>query len=145
MNAKEYKQLKRNAEDRYKAAIEKANKQRIDEITAIETLWKAENPTTNRDTENGSACLNPASYGSLSKAIKEALKCVQEHFSKDDIKSAIQKIAPEVAATAKDSSITGSLIRLTKDGIIERVSKGSGSTPSRYKKLTNELPDFMKD
>jgi hypothetical protein len=153
MNNKQYKDLKRQAEERYQKALELAEKQRIEELTAIETVWRMSHPS--RKTNNiNSALLNQttskrSNYGLLAKAVLEALEYVPETFTRSQVKTAIERIAPDVAGNCKDSSLTGRLIRLVKDGVIDQVKAGKGSQPSEYRKKPTTKPveevDVKKD
>jgi len=160
MNKKEYNELKRQAEDEYRKGLALLEKQRMERLAAIETVWNLSNPRRIKPTieaqEQRIGQTSVTSYGSLANAIKETLAIVPDRFTKSHIRAALKQISPEVEKTAKESSITGRLIRLAKDGLIEQISVGSGSTPSEYCKTskpnteckpddkTNEMPDQMK-
>lgn len=145
MDNKQYRDLKRKAQERYQKAIEMADKQRIEELTAIETVWRMEHPSRKANNTESTFLSNHTTskrnkYGSLAKAVLEALEYVPETFTKNQVKIAMERIAPDIAANCKDSSLTGRLIRLVKEGEIEQAKAGKGSQPSEYRKKTTTKP-----
>lgn len=144
MNNKEYRELKRKAEKQHQEAIKMADEQRIKKLNAIETVWRMEHPSRKRNksvSENNAreqvASTRRASYGSLKDAVRESLQYVPEVFTKQQVRAALEKIAPDIAANCKESSLTGRLIRLCQEDIIDQERAGKGSRSSIYKLKKN--------
>jgi hypothetical protein len=152
MKTTEYKQLQKQVEGKYKKAVETAQKQRIEALAAIDTVWsishklrkrqykkstkpKADLSSTIDTTGDKINERRPNSYGSLIKAVTKALDYVPRNFTKNHVKMALMQVSSEIAHNCKDSSLTGCLIRLEKKGIFKRTRKGKGSAPSKYKKI----------
>jgi hypothetical protein len=145
MNTKDYKRLKREVEDRYKKSIEAAEKQKIEELQALETVYRMIHPKRNLSDTNQQGRVLSSKYGSLAIAVNESLRFVPDTFDKNDIKRALNHLSPEIASASKESSITGRLIRLARQGVIKQISSGKGSTSSKFKKLAMDLQDQVKD
>lgn len=146
MNKKEYNNLKRQAEERYQKLLDMAEKQRISELAAIETVWRMSHPTKHQATkteyqDSQQPTGNGRIYGSLASSVTEALQFVPDTFTVKHIRNSLKEIAPEVEANCKNSSITGRLIRLVKKGVIEQASVGKGSKLSEYRKITDNEKD----
>lgn len=145
MNSKEHKELKKKAIQRYETALDMAEKQKVAELSAIETVWRMSHPSRKRKNQKSDsnnlhpADLNASSYGALSNAVKEALQYVPDTFTKKHIREALNQIAPDVAVRCKESSLTGRLIRLANEGIIRQTRAGKGSSPSEYTVVEQQL------
>lgn len=139
MNKTEYNMLKRQVEEQYIKSVQEAEKTRTKQLAALEEVWGMTRPSKKKkpvsNVNQTARIAGTTSYGSLSGSIREALKYVSDPFTKDQIKSALRQTNPDLAANCRDSSITGSLIRLVREGRIEHVFKGKGSTASQYRKI----------
>lgn len=139
MDRKKYNELKRKVEDEYQRDIQAATEKKIKNLEAIDRVWLMEHPPREPKNQveqvaNKRPLSDSASYGALATAVAKALEFVPETFSKDDIRTALKTIAPEVESKFNDVAITGRLIRMTKEGLIVRTLKGTGSTASQYRK-----------
>lgn len=146
MNKTDYKNLKKQVEDKYQRAIRIAEQQRKEGLEAIEHVWRMLHdieetlaPFTEK-TEK----LSPKTkkdYGSLTKAVKQALETVDTKFTKNDILLVMRQTSPEIAKSVNQGSLAGCLMRFVKQDIIQIKKRGKGSTPTVYKKVDTQLFD----
>jgi hypothetical protein len=157
MKTTEYKELKKQLEEQYKQAILLAEKQRIDGITAIETVWKmlhvprrkrqatiesqqqAEHPMDSNSLHvETPPVVTKSNYGTLVDTVKKSLTLVPETFTSKQVVAAMQQIS---GIKFNNSSVSNRLKRLAQDGKIERIKQGHGKSPSEYKrKITMNEP-----
>jgi hypothetical protein len=153
MKTIEVKQLKQQVEEKYKQTILLAEQERIKALTAIDTVYsmlhkprgkrnikvdiKPELTDALKSTKEAQV-VTTKTYGALKAVIQKALEIVPPTFTIQDVYRVIEQISPTVAVTCKRSSISGRLARLTKEGTIEEVKRGSGSSPTIYRVKTNE-------
>ena len=140
MNKTDYNKLKKQVEDKYQETLRLAEKERKDGLEAIDRVWellKEAQQIPNGEKDNRIQTNNKTKYGSFTIAIKEAIRRVPtKRFTKKDIRVVLPQVDMEIAASCKDASLTGCLIRLEKKGIIEKIKAGKGSSPSLYKKVS---------
>jgi glycerol-3-phosphate cytidylyltransferase-like family protein len=147
MDIRQYNNLKKQAEDKYQKTIILAEKQRKEGLEAIERVWDMLNENQEETTAEKAVQVLPKAkkdYGSLTKAVKKALKLVSEKFTKRDIILVLPQISPEIATSIKPASLNGCLVRLEKQGIIKTAKSGSGSIPTVYKKIKSESSDLFE-
>ena len=130
MKAAEYRKLKKEVEERYEKAIQKAQNERVEALAAIEKVWKMMKPSYGKVTFG--AVSSSSQYGSLAETVRKSLKYVPSRFTKKDVIVAMQQISSEVANRCNTNSLSGCLHRLKKEGIIAETKKGIGSMPTEY-------------
>lgn len=129
MNNDQYKQLIRQAEEKYESAIVEAKEERDDTLKAIEKVWAMLSVNSKENVTE-----QPIEYGSLTENVKKALESVVGTFDKNDLIRAI-------GYTPIESSFDGCLRRFVKQGIIMVDVQGKGRRATRYKKAAKET-DF---
>lgn len=143
MKASKYRQLKKEAEERYSKAIEKAENERAGELAALEKVWKMMKPNY------GKATLGTASasskYGSLAETVRKSLELVPQRFTKKNVLTAMRQISTEVANKCNPNSLSGCLFRLKKEGVIAVVKNGQGSAPTEYQKIPETTKEDNKN
>ncbi|MGD9109550.1 MAG: hypothetical protein PVG93_01295 [Phycisphaerales bacterium] len=139
MNTRRYKELKKKADDRYQKAVEAAKQRHIEELRAIETVWRMEHPSRKNSSEqfNENLHKSDSDWGAIAAAVKNSLKYVPEIFTKTDIRTAMKQIAPEIESKCRESSLTSRLLRLVDAGEIEKLKTGKGSAPNKYRLKTS--------
>lgn len=142
MNKSDYNKLRKQVEDKYQQAIQAAEKLKKEELDAIERVWdllkETEQKTPIAKIVDSPKTKSNIVYGSFKAAIMEAIKLVHvKKFTKKDIRLVLPQVSMEIAASCKDASLTGCLIRLEKQGIIKKIKAGKGSSPSLYKKVSD--------
>jgi vacuolar-type H+-ATPase subunit E/Vma4 len=129
MKTVDYKRLKKEAEEQYQQALDKAQKDRLEALDAIERVWGMINP---RRSKAASGTTSATQYGSLAGMVQKALELVPQTFTKKDVLAAMRQISSEVAASCNSNSLSGCLHRLKKGGVIVEIEKGQGSAPTKY-------------
>jgi hypothetical protein len=155
MNLTEYRRLKKQIEDTYKRTIETAQKDRLNQLAALDVIWKmsykprpkrnlpqSEQPIDiafvkhNQDSPN-------AIYGTLIETLRKSLSLVSpDNFICDDVVNAMEKISGQ---KFNYSSVANGLKRLLKENVIEMISKGHGRTPARYRIKKTETNTETKE
>ncbi|MHC4171613.1 MAG: hypothetical protein ACYTBX_19945 [Planctomycetota bacterium] len=148
MNKAEYKNLKRQVEEKYQKSLKLAEKQRNEGLEAIELVWSLLHnieetlaPFTFTEKTEKLSPKTKEKYGSLTAAIKEALEHVKVKFNKNDIMLVLKQTKPELAKSINQGSLAGCLMRYVKHDIIKIHKRGKGSTPTVYKKVDTQLFD----
>ena len=141
MNKTDYNKLKKQVEDKYQETLCLAEKKKKEGLEAIDRVWellKEAQQTLNGENDNHTQTNNKTKYGAFTVAVKEAIELIPaKRFTKKDIRVVLPRVDMEIAASCKDASLTGCLIRLEKKGIIEKIKTGKGSSPSLYKKVSD--------
>ncbi len=83
----------------------------------------------------------PSNYGVLAHMVRKAIPLMQGSFNVRDIREEIIDM-PDGQAFSK-TAIATVLIKLKHEGYIKRISKGSGSIPHQYKKITDKLDEAI--
>lgn len=134
MTNEEYIKLKTQVQEQYNKAIFLADKQRTEGLKAIETVWNMLRNNTHEPitkTHNINMSLHSQSlekiYGSLTVKVKDALKneLVPQIFTQKDMMKAINY--------TNANSMSGCMVRLLKQDVIEKVEQGTGRAPSKYR------------
>ncbi len=138
----DYNNLKQQVEEQYQKTLIIAEKRRKEAIKAIEQvliliqdLDLEEPASTDEKVERLFPKTNKSSYGSLTAAVKQALKHVKAKFTKNDIMLVITQTDREFAKSINQGSLAGCLMRFVKQGIIKIHKRGKGSHPTIYKKM----------
>jgi hypothetical protein len=147
MKSGDYKQLKKQIEEQYKQAISLAEKQRVEGLAAIETVWGMLHPRRNSNQPIGSQQVDsttdsaiddanspPVSaipYGTLIETVKKAIELVPETFTRKHIMMALKTLS---TAKFNDASVSNRLKQLATKGVIMEVRKGQGRTPAEFKR-----------
>lgn len=152
MKRTDYKQLRKQVEERYKQAIERAEKERIEGLAAIDTVWKmlhvprrkrSEKTTSQQKGElsvESSVNSKPPPttpscvYGTLIATVRKSLALVPEEFIYRNVIAAMKQTS---GSTFNSSSVSNCLKRLAKEGVIEVIKQGHGKTPSKYRLVKN--------
>lgn len=145
MNEKEFRKLKQQYADEYRekiaalklvyySQIEPAKKKRAaveqDEIEPEGNGSKIETPvvSTPKATVTSKRSEN---YGNIAKAVKKALHALSAEFFMSDVVNKVHEIDP----SAKESSISGALRRMSGHGnILTMLEKGRGKKQSKFRK-----------
>jgi len=143
MKALDYKKLKKDVEDRYNKALQKAENERVEALAAIEKVWKMTKPNYGKSS-SGTTSSTSTGYGLLAKTVRESLKLVPQTFTKTNILTAMQKISSDVANKCNSNSLSGCLHRLKNEGVIIVVKEGKGSAPAEYQ-LANKTIDANEE
>jgi DNA polymerase elongation subunit (family B) len=145
MKMADYKRLKKEVDEKYQKAIEKAEKDRIEAIAAIEKVWRMFHPRRSRATNNMNS--TPSHYGTLVDTVRKSLEYVPKRFTKKNVLTAMEQISNEVAKSCNPNSLSGCMHRLKKDGVIIEVKKGKGSMPTEYELANNrtEIGETRKE
>ncbi len=156
MNRSEYKQLKKKVEEQYKQAIDLAEKQRIDRLAALDTVWKMLHvPRHKRGkgivSQQSESAINSAgegnkpfpkpSYGSLVTEVKKSLALVPAEFT---CRNVITIMTQTSGTVFNYSSVSNRLKRLAKEGAIEVIRQGHGKSPSIYRLENAHSPMDVK-
>lgn len=141
-----YEKFRERVEKRYRESLELAKKQRISRLEAIEDLMELSKETTPVTTSPPAikvplARPKPKRYGGLTAVVKKALVLVPRKFTKQDIKLVWPQVAGDTGHPFNTSSLAGCLVRLEKQGFIKKLTSGSGSIPSQYKKNEGLIKD----
>lgn len=144
MNKTDYKNLKKQVEEKYQKSLELAEKQRKEGLKAIEQVWSMlhdieENLAPEKMEQPSDK--TKKSYGSLTAAVKQALENVDAKFTKNEIILVMRQNSPEIAKSVNQGSLAGCLMRMEKQGIIQIKKRGKGSTPTVFKKIDAQLFD----
>lgn len=115
-------------EDKYQRDIAAASEAREEALAAIEVLRRVSTGSGSRQQP----------YGSFTTIVKDAIQGCTEQFSKRDVLAVIDRKDPCIMECRKFANLAGCLVRLEKRGVISRVSSGTGSIPTVYKKTTEE-------
>jgi len=140
MKTSEYKKLKKEVEERYNKALQKAGDERVEALAAIEKVWKMTKPSYGKSSF-GMSSSTSTDYGLLAKTVRESLELVPQTFTKKNIMTAMQQISSDVANKCNSNSLSGCLHRLKKEGVIEVVKQGRGSSPSEYRKVDSNATE----
>lgn len=138
MKTTNYKELKKQVEEQYQKAIAQAQKERMDNLAAIDAVWKMLHPSkaklkseTTTNSGNTTKELPSIVYGTLMETIKKSLSLVtQDKFTCKDVIAAMEKIS---SGKFNYSSVSNALKRLAKEGVIEITKQGKGKSPSEYR------------
>lgn len=159
MKVGDYKQLKKQIEEQYKQAISLAEKQRVEGLAAIETVWKMLHPRRSNNqpiepqqadstTDSVSADGTPPipistqPYGTLIENVKKAIQLVPETFTRKHIMLALKTLS---TVNFNDASVSNRLKRLAQEGVIMEVRKGQGRTPAEFKRPVAVTGEKDKD
>ena len=147
MKASDYKKLKKAVEERYNKALEKAENEHVEALAAIEKVWKMTKPNYGKPSSNlfSSSSSSSPSYGSLAGTVRKALDLVPQTFTKKTILTAMQQISSDMANNCNPNSLSGCLHRLKKEGVIEVVEQGRGSSPSIYRKIESSTSENSQE
>lgn len=148
MKAADYKKLKKQVEERYQQALEKAERDRVEALAAIEKVWKMLNPRRGRAavlTVSSSTKSSSSSYGSFVETVRKSLEYVPKRFTRKNVLTAMQEISSDIAKNCNPNSLSGCLYRLKKEGIIIEVKKGQGSAPAEYELVTTSINEESKE
>lgn len=147
MKSEDYKQLKKQIEEQYKQAIALAEKQRIEGLAAIDTVWKMlhvprrKRPAkveSQQQTKSTTESLLPAPkriYGVLVDTVKKSFAYVPETFICKQVLVAMKQISGH---TFNYSSVSNCLKRLAEEDVIEIIKQGHGKSPSVYRLKKNK-------
>lgn len=142
MKSTDYKQLKKQIEEQYQKAIALADKERMDGLAAIDTVWKMLHVPRRKhnkeiispegpETPIATVQMLPIIYGTLIDTLKKSLPLVPpEKFVCQNALDAMEKLT---GIKFNHGSVANCLKKLVKDGIIELIKQGHGKTPSEYK------------
>jgi len=136
MKKKDYSQLKKQIEEQYKQAVALAEKQRIEGLAAIDTVWKMFHaPRKRRDiaeSQQPTESVNGPQrvYGVLIDTVKKSLNFVPEEFTCRQMIIAMKQISDN---TFNYSSVSTRLKRMAKEGAIEIIKQGHGKSPTIYR------------
>jgi hypothetical protein len=147
MKSEDYKQLKKQIEERYTKAIELAAKQRIEALAAIDIVWnmlhvprqKRTKEVMQQPTVSGTKPLEFVSkptYGSLIETVMKSLVLLPETFNCKQVISAMQQISGN---TFNPSSVSNRLKRMAEEDVIEIIQQGHGKLPSIYRRKNNQV------
>lgn len=84
--------MKREIEDGYTKSIEAAQKKRMEQLAALDTLYQFYHPEKSGP---NIAQSNNSGYGSLADAVNRSLEFVPDAFTKSDIRNTLRHISPE--------------------------------------------------
>lgn len=116
---------KKSEFQRHKKEIEEAYQRKLDALYELYPEFKG----SSSGVESSGAA---GGYGSLKKALNQAIENREGEFTSRDVKKWIFEIDPSLVMTP--ASLSNALVRLEKDKKIEKIKKGAGSTPSIYKR-----------
>ncbi len=130
METQEYERLKQQAKLEYHQRL-----------AAIESVWEMAQKMglTNGIPSTPSGHTNRvyrrranAGRGQLLKAVRKAIKAIEEPFTFESVVNEIQKQSPTI--TIKRSSLKGTLKKLAEAKALEIVVQGKGRRPTEYKR-----------
>lgn len=160
----EYKQLKKQIEDKYKRAIAAAEAELNESLNAIDKVWYLYHPQKPKqskeltpslpqqtDTDTTTAAANnenintPLEYGSFNKTVKASLAFVpREKFKRSDVLTALRQSLNNPKYYCNQASLSNCLKGLANEGVIEIIKQGRGSSPSEYRLKGTVLNEPMK-
>lgn len=132
MKRVDYNQLKKEVEQKYKADLERAGRDRLETLAAIDKVWELINGE-----EDTKASSSPSDYGKLTDLIQNAFKYLPPTFSKQKVIRKVKELA-DGSYIPNPNSVGSCLHRLVKRDILIEVSKGTGSIPTEYKLKKSE-------
>jgi hypothetical protein len=141
MNAAERKKLKNQVELEYETGLSELKIKRDRAIEAIDHVWELTHPkANNQNIPSDLTSVSSSPYGSLSKIVRLAIASVPKAgFTRQDVFNAIRELSVDAANNCKPSSLSGCLVRLCKQGVIEQCKEGVGRTLAIYRiKNVNE-------
>ena len=146
MKKEDYNKLKKQIEEQYKQALALAEKERIEGLAAIDTVWKMfHKPRKRRKTgesqqqpesaNSSHLSTSPRVYGALIETAKKSLDFVPEEFTCRQMIVAMKQVSDN---TFNYSSVSNRLKRMAQENVIEMVKQGHGKSPSVYRLKTKE-------
>jgi hypothetical protein len=151
MKAAEYNQLKKQIEEQYRKAIALAEKERLDGLAAVDTVWNilhiprqkhnkesvlSHSPETSENNTYIITEVPHVKYGTLIETIKKSILLVPpEKFTCKNVVNAMEKVS---GRKFNYSSVANSLKRMVKENILTITKQGHGKVPTIYRVKSQE-------
>jgi len=118
--------LKLAAKDQLKASIEAAQARFRESVAAIELV--------ERMLKENSPPSNGEGTTQLTEAVRQEVRRFTGEFDLRDVLDALKLNYPHLCVGLQNTSVSGALRRIAEDGEIQKLNRGKGRTPSRYRR-----------
>jgi hypothetical protein len=133
MNATDYNRIKADLEAKRERALAEVEKAQ-EALGALEVVWEAARDTSTAAANANGSSRQTARTETMRDMVMNVLESLSTVFESPLVwRGVFQRYHVEDTPNNR-AQVSGTLVKLAEEGVIELVHRGKGATPSRYKK-----------